>query len=441
MMQSFDEALDEFTTRSRALLHSESTEDFPPPHAPVPGGTVRVPSILVLNEDTIRRYAYTMGDDNPLYVDPRYAEQAPAGTQIAPGTILVHVRYPADHGAQRPEGYPLANFLSGVAWDFYDVLRSGMRFASSKIPRELVVGRGRRGPLISHHSETFYWDNSHELKAKAYGQLIQVPVEQMGNTRVMPVERLGERMLYDRRPHRYQESEIAELLEALAGEARRGAEPRWWEDVAEGDALPMIVQPPYSIRDELAYQSVHHGLNADYGGARLARAFGPAYRRCRDAPDFARTHPVTNWPYTPYDEHEDRFLCAYRCVPLPFDFGIQRAQIPLRLLTNWAGDAAFVRRMYTTMRRPIFYGDAALFRGTVLRKYVVEQSNGAGANASYAAVAIEITGTNQADEVHCLGYATVYLPSRTLGIPQLPVPCPARPEYVPFDTHRLAGWY
>lgn len=440
-MQSFDEAIDEFITRSRALLHRESSEDYPPPHAPFPRDTVPVPSMLVLDEETIRRYAHTMGDDNPLYVDPRYAEQSPAGTQIAPGTILVHVRYPADHGALRPEGYPVANFLSGVAWEFYDVLRPAMRLASSKIPRELSVGRGRRGALISHHSETFYWDNSNELKAKAYGQLIQVPVEQMGSTRVMPVERLGERMFYEQAPHRYQDAEIEELLVALAGVPRRGAEPRWWEDVVEGDALPLIAQPPYSIRDELVYPSLHHGLNADYGGARLARTFGPAYRSCRESPDFARTHPVTHWPHTPYDEHEDRFLCAYRCVPLPFDFGIQRAQIPLRLLTDWAGDAGFVRRLYTTMRRPIFYGDAALFRGTVLRKYIIEEANGAGASTSYAAVAIEITGTNQVDQVHCLGYATVYLPSRTLGPPRLPVPCVARPEYVPFDVHRRAGWY
>ena len=441
-MQSFDEAVAEFITRSRELLDRESPEDFPPPHpAPLSHDGFPIPSALVLTPELVRRYAYTMGDDNPLYVDPCYAERSPVGSQIAPGTILVHVRYPADHGAQRPEGYPVANFISGVAWEFYDYLRPGMRFASSKIPRELEVGCGPRSTLISHHSETFYWDNRRALMAKAYGRLIQVPVEQMGRTRMMPVERLGERMFYRREPYRYQDAEIEKLLAALAISQRRGAEPRWWEDVAVGEELPPIVQPPYSIREELTYQSLHHGLHGDYGGARLVRAFRPAYRRCRETPDFARTHPVTGWPHTPYDEHEDRFLCAYRCEPLPFDFGIQRAQMPLRLLTDWSGDAGFVRRMYTTMRRPVFYGDATFFRGAVLRKYVSEETDGAGAGASYAAVAIEITGTNQLDEVHCLGYATVYLPSRTLGRPRLPVVHPARPDYVPFDVHRKAAWY
>lgn len=442
-MQTFAEALEEFISRSRELLHRESQEDLPPPHpAPLSRDRVPVPSAFLLTPDLIRRYAYTIGDDNPLYTDPSYGERTRLGSQVAPGPILVHVRYPGDHGAQRAQGYPVANFLSGVAWDFYDVLRPGMQFASSKIPRELIIGNGLQGLVISHHSETFYWDNSRELVAKAYGRLLHIPVDQMGGTRVMPVERLGERMFYRHEPYRYDEAETATLREAIERPVRRGAEPLWWEDVAEGDEVsPAVTQPPYSIRDELTYQSLHHGLNAAFDGTRLVRAFAPAYRRCRENPDFARTHPVTGWPYTPYDEHEDRYLSAYRCEPAPFDFGIQRAQIPLRLLTDWAGDDAFVRRMYTSMRRPVFYGDAVVFRGRVLSKYVTEQGDGAGTTETYAAVRVEIVGSNQRGEVHCLGYATVYLPSREFGMPRLPVPHPARPEYVPFDVHRKADWF
>jgi hypothetical protein len=60
---------------------------------------------------------------------------------------------------------------------------------------------------------------------------------------------------------------------------------------------------------------------------------------------------------------------------------------------------------------------------------------------SYAAVAVEIVGLNQRDEVHCLGYATVFLPSATMGRPVLPVPHTDRPEYVPFEVHGRAGWF
>jgi acyl dehydratase len=442
MTQTFEEALTEFIDRSRELLHRESPEDRPPPYpAPLDREAVPVPSALILTPELIRRYALTMGDDNPLYTDPDYGGQTWLGSQIAPGPILVHVRYPGDHGAQRAQGYPVANFLSGVAWEFYDILRPGMRFNSSKIPRELIMSKGRQARVYSHHSETFYWDNNRALVAKSYGRLVHLPVEQMGATRVMPVERLGERMFYDYEPYRYNSSEITEILTALRNQHRRGAAPLWWEDVSEGEKLPMIVQPPYSVRDELTYQSLHHGLTAAFDRTRLVRAFRPAYNRCRLNPDFARTHPLTGWPYTPYDEHEDLHLTRYRCEPLPFDFGIQRAQIPIRLLTNWAGDCGFVHRMYTSMRKPIFYGDTVFFDGTVVRKYVAEKSDASGQLVRCPAVAIEIVGTNQRGEVHCLGYATVLLPSHEFGAIELPIPHPEHPDYVPFDVHRRAEWY
>ncbi|GGK82084.1 FAS1-like dehydratase domain-containing protein [Mangrovihabitans endophyticus] len=442
MEQTFNEALEEFLKRSRELLHHESQEDVPPPHpAPLGRNRVPVPSAFLLTPESISRYAATIGDDNPVYTDDRYARGTRHGSLIAPGPILVHARYPGDHGAQRAIGYPVANFLSGVAWDFYDVLRPGMQFESSKIPRELVVSGGRQGRTISHHSETFYWDNRGELKAKSYGRLLHIPVEQMGGRRVMPPDRLGERMFYDYKPYQYSDAEIAAIDTALAGETRRGAAPRWWEEVSVDDELPPIVQPPYTVRDEMTYQSLHHGLNAAFDGTRLVRAFRPAYERCRENPDFARTHPVTGWPYTPYDEHEDRHLSAYRCEPLPFDFGVQRAQIPIRLLTNWAGDDAFVRRMYTSMRRPVFYGDTVSFIGVVRRKYRLDLADEHGRAAAYHAVAVEITGVNQRGEIHCLGYGSVLLPSRESGPPQLPLPHDDRPSYVPFDTHRRAEWF
>ena len=92
-MQTFDEALAEFVERSRRLLHQESPEDRPPPH-PAPSGAVPVPGALILTEDLIRRYAYAIGEDNPLYTDPAYGERSWLGSQIAPPAILIHVRFP-----------------------------------------------------------------------------------------------------------------------------------------------------------------------------------------------------------------------------------------------------------------------------------------------------------------------------------------------------------
>ncbi len=100
-MQTFDEAVAEFVKQSEELLHQESPEDRPAPApAPLDPSAVPVPSLLQLTEPLIRRYAGAMGEDNPLYVDPAYGERSWLGSQICPGTILIHVRYPGDHGAQ-----------------------------------------------------------------------------------------------------------------------------------------------------------------------------------------------------------------------------------------------------------------------------------------------------------------------------------------------------
>ena len=117
----FNAAVNEFLARTREMIGRESEEDIPTPFLTEreKQGTM-IPSALVLDEEIIRRYAHSIGDDNPLFTDSNYAKASPYGNVIAPGPILVHARYPGDHGATRPHGYPLANFMGGVSWEFFD---------------------------------------------------------------------------------------------------------------------------------------------------------------------------------------------------------------------------------------------------------------------------------------------------------------------------------
>ena len=441
--ERFEAAVQEFKDATRALLGLESLEDRPPPEpAPLRQHGPPYQSALLLDESTLRRYADSVGEDNPLYADPAYGPATRYGSPLAPGPIVSLARYPLDHGATRPGGFPVANYAAGVAFEFFDVIRPGPSLPTSKVPHEFFEKQGAIGPVLYLGAQTSYWAAGGALLARAYGSLALVPMRSMESGRVIDPARLGEQMLYRGQPHQYTPAEASELCRMIDNEQRRGRQARWWEEVTLGDDLPPIVQPPYTVHDSMTYQWMRHALTASIDGGRLLRAFGPAYRRGREQPDFARTHPVTRWPFTPgeWDEHYDVYLAPYRGVPLPFDFGIHRIQVSYRILSNWMGDDGFVRRLYLAFRRPIFYGDVDILRGRVVKKYrVVER--GPETASRYGAVAVSLDGTNQRGERHSEGFATVYLPSRECGLPSLPVPHHPDPPYVPVRQARALDWY
>ena len=53
---------------------------------------------------------------------------------------------------------------------------------------------------------------------------------------------------------------------------------------------------------------------------------------------------------------------------------------------------------------------------------------------------IKFEGRNQVGEIQLQGSAVVYLPSRKDGMVQLPIPHPAKPPAVPYETF-YRGWY
>ncbi len=438
---TFESLVEEFVQRTTKMAQrkEEAQENLPfypfetkgPPYvAPIP-----------LDEDTIRRYAYSIGDDNPLYTDPDYGKKSVYGCQIAPGPILALVRYPSAHGPDRPEGYPVANFISGAAWEFFDAIRVGDRFKSSKKHAEFVDKKGTKGRLLFIISDVSYWNFHDDLVAKSYGTQIMIPQEMMGTSRTMELDKLGKEMLYNRAAKKYTKEEVDRILKLIEGEKRRGAVPLWWEDVQIGDKIPPIVLRPWTLQDQIAYHNIGYGATDgpySYETAYYhAKYVGGAHAR--------RVHPLTMWPWTPASEHEDALLAGFRNLSLPFDFGVQRLQIPEKMLMNWAGDYGFIRRMYCALRKVNFYGDTTIFEGQVVKKYKEKQrgdnrQGGAAGEAEYAAVGISFAGVNQNGEEQTPGTATVYLPSHELGLVKLPIPHPAKPPYVPFDIHRK-DWY
>src|SRR5205807_5657151 len=81
----------------------------------------------------------------------------------------------------------------------------------------------------------------------------------------------------------YTDEEIAAIDAALAteGEHRRGAEPRWWEEVEEGDELPPLVKGPMRVTDMVVW---HTGMGMGLYGVKALRL---AYEQRQRMPRFS----------------------------------------------------------------------------------------------------------------------------------------------------------
>lgn len=449
--QTFEGAVTEYIQRSRELIDKEAKEHLPP-RLPSPYDQSGPPyeAVLRLNSNTVRNYARAIGDDNPLYTDQEYGRNTRYGCQIAPSTILALMRYPSVHGAMRPIGYPLAQFISGNAWEFFDAVRVGSAFRSSKVTKEVIEKKGSRGRLVLLISEVNFTDLHGDTIGKCYGTQIAVPMENMGTSRAMKADTVGQKLLYERETQEYTREEVEQLLQGLGGQRRRGAEPRYWEDVEVGDALDPLILPPWTLHDQICSNFMTYCL-ISAGGTSVGTddpskeplgdelAFEPSFRMLKNLPGDARTNPLTRWPWSADVAHDDAILAGYDGQPAPFDHGVQRFQIPQQLFMNWMGDQGFIRRMQIALRKPVYVDDITRYEGQVVNKFVQVQEGEAATGekpnrAEYYAVGIRYQGLNQSGETHSQGTATVYLPSRQGGPVQLPIPHPTPLPYVPYET-------
>ena len=281
--QTFEEAVQEFIELSRELVGKETAESMPPaPPAPYDQDGPPYENPIRFDQRNIRNYMRTIGDDNPLYNDPEYARGTRYGCLIAPGPILSQIRGITAHGVQyggegkkRREGYPVANYFSGAAWEFFDTVKVGSKFRSSMVTRDLFTKQGSRGNLIFFISELMYWDYHGDLAGKCYGTLIMVPIEAMGASRSMNVDKVGSQLLYERGTQSYSAEDLQAIVEDMERmrPLRRGAETLYWEDVEVGERLGPVVVPPLDAPGPGGSQ---HGrlLRAPYRQGRPRRRTG-----------------------------------------------------------------------------------------------------------------------------------------------------------------------
>ena len=367
--------------------------------------------------DAFRHVAEAYGDDNPLWCDPAYAAGTRWGGPIASpalagGDSLIGddevPEVAADH-RELMRGDPLRGvhaYYSASSREWWAPLRPDRALRR----RNALVG------VLDKPSE-FAGRSVHEWTAQVFRDdesLLAAQLRLMVRTeRGEARERGSER---DRTgPEPYSDEQLAAIDEQYARERPRGAEPRWWEDVREGDELDPLVKGPLTVTDMICW---HAGMGM---GLYRVAPLRLGYENRRRIPRFYHRDEL-NIPDVMQRVHWDPAFARKAGNVTTFDYGRMRETWLIHLCTDWMGDDAWLWTLDCEFRHFNYVGDTHWMRGAVTRRYLAEGDR--------PAVDVALRGENQRGEVTTPARATVLLPSREHGPVRLPDP-PGRATDLP----------
>jgi acyl dehydratase len=342
--------------------------------------------------DTIRHYAHGIGDDNPLWGDEEYAATGRFGTIVAPPTFFYSI--------WSPGVAPLFGGLQPIhlssAWTWRRLARRNERIVAEARLVDVEDVRGGKVPRLAVEvGETVY------TVAGTSEEIARV------TTRVARVPRSNEEggLKYDPVPTRqYTAKELADIERDVLSEVRRGPEPRFWEDVREGEELTPVVKGPLDRIAMVCY----------YAGSIGSSAYKASELRWKQR-HHAIHHPEripNSYDRSFYAEymlpclgHHDEAAAQVIGMPGAYDNGPCRIGWMAHLVTNWMGDHGTLRTLEVRLRRPNLLGNTTWCRGRVTRR-------SRDADGEHL-VGIEIQGVDQDGVVNTKGSATVALPSRS----------------------------
>lgn len=339
------------------------------------------------SRDSVRHYAWGIGDDNPLWSDPDYAAGTRYGSIIAPPTFMYGI-----FDAVVAPGLPDIQWIySGADWTFYRPVKVGEPItARAELVDAREVSGGTVAKLIVQTGKVTYLDTTGKPVAEALSHCFRVPrANAEGGLR------------YKERAQSTHDAEALERIEhALLNEYRRGADVLYFEDVEVGSSIPTVVRGPINQLDMTCY----------YAGAVGTTGYKSTKLRFKYA-HLARTQPgelPNNYDpsyyaaaVSPSIGHQDVSVAQAQIgMPNAYDNGPQRIGMMASAVTNWMGDDAELRNISVRLKRPVIFGDVNYFKGKVVAK---RDAVGHGRGV----IVCELTAENQFGDITAVGTATV----------------------------------
>lgn len=337
--------------------------------------------------DNIRHYSHGIGDDNPLWCDPDYASETSYGGIIAPPSFLFACsRIISGYVGGLPGVHAM---WAGADFTWHNVIRRNDEIHTEASLKDLIVHDTQfSGRAVQQIYHVRFFNGDGDLLSEADSWCFRTDRDAAREEGTKYTE-LKEKPDVD-----YSEADLAEFFKHYEEEEVRGATPRYYEDVAVGDAVPRIVKGPMTVTGFIAYAQGWGGL--------YIRANKLAWKQVKAHRGLGIKNKY-GIPDCPERVHwEDEFATRVG-APAAYDYGPERCSWMTHHLTNWMGDSGFLRSCYTEIRRHNPVGDMLFIDGTVKRKFV---EDGLGY------IEVEQQALQQDGELSARGHGVVRLPMR-----------------------------
>ncbi len=362
-----------------------------------------------LSVDTIRNFALSVGDDNPLFTDPEYARTTRWGSVIAPSIMTAIVNEPLKGERIPSEVRKRARglfkgcqiFMSGGTWHWYRPMYPGDTIHSFEGEESCEVKESEFGGRTVHVIRRY-------VKLNQRGEVVGI----YRALRIMAERDTARKKgkYADIEAASWDKADIADIDERYLAEQPRGGEPRVWDDVNEGDSFGPTQKGPLTMTDMVLTHVAGYGFAPQ---RMLATSRVAAKDRSRMPYMYSRNDQGV--PDTEARVHWDGELAKKVGNPQAYDWGLLREFWLHHALTDFAGDDGFVIRQRDEIRKFNYLGDLQILNGTVERVY--EEGN-------HRLVDVRVAATNQRGDETAFAEATIALPSRDGG----PVVCPEVPH-------------